>query len=146
MGVLLPTPPQPLGRYLAAHRSGQTLYLSGHGPLRLDGTRVTGKVGRDLDLEQGCHAALLAGAALLSTMRDVLGSLDSVLSIDRMFGMVNVAPGFTELSTVIDAASNLLIDVFGDAGQHARSAVGMAELPGGIAVELELVCTLGQPE
>lgn len=112
--------------------------------MRSDGSRVVGKVGRDLDLVQARQAAALACGAVLATMRSVLGTLDSVQSIDRLFGMVNVAPGFADISGVIDAASGLLLEIFGKSGQHARSAVGMAELPGGIAVELELVASIEQ--
>jgi enamine deaminase RidA (YjgF/YER057c/UK114 family) len=117
------------------------LYVGGHGPT--DGTRtVTGKVGTDLTLEQGREAARLTALSILATMRAELGNLDRVTRIVKVFGMVNVAPGFTQTPAVIDGASNVLVDIFGEAGRHTRSAVGLAELPFSIAVEIELIAEI----
>ena len=139
LGLELPEVPPPVGSYVAAVRCGSLLFLAGHGPVRADGTMVQGKVGRDLDVAAAKDAARLVGLALLSTLRRELGSLDQVSRIVKALGMVNCAPGFNRTPAVIDGCSDLLVDVFGDAGRHARSAVGMAELPFDIPVEIELI-------
>jgi enamine deaminase RidA (YjgF/YER057c/UK114 family) len=139
MGLELPASPPPVANYVPAVRSGALLFLAGHGPLRPDGSYVQGKVGRDLDGEAGKAAARLVGLALLATMRRELGTLDQVGRIVKVLGMVNCAPGFDQMPFVIDGCSDLLVEVFGEAGRHARSAVGMAELPFGIPVEIELI-------
>ncbi len=138
LGIELPPPFEPVGSYVAARRSGGTLYVSGPGPGGAGRARH-GKVGRDLDLQQAVAAARLTGLNLLAVMRAELGSLDRVTSIVKLLGMVNCAPGFNDTPAVINGCSDLLVEVFGDAGRHARSAVGMAELPFDIAVEVELV-------
>jgi enamine deaminase RidA (YjgF/YER057c/UK114 family) len=144
LGIELPPPPDPdTGRlYLLAVRSGQFLFLAGHGPLAPDGSLVVGKVGRDLDVEQAREAARLTGLQLLATLRAELGSLDRVRRFVKLLGMVNVAPGFDDTPAVMDGCSQLVLDVFGDRGLHARSAVGMAELPYGIVVEIEAIVEL----
>jgi len=139
LGIELPAGSPPVGNYLSAVRSGSLLFLAGHGPVRADGTMVQGKVGRDLDVAAAKDAARLVGLGLLATMRRELGSLDDVRRIVKVLGMVNCAPGFNQTPAVIDGCSDLLIEVFGESGRHARSAVGMAELPFDIAVEIELV-------
>src|SRR5436190_13412850 len=138
-GIELPASPAPAGNYVSAVRSGSLLFLAGHGPLRADGTMVKGKVGQDLDIEAARDAARLVGLSLLSTMRRELGSLDAVRRIVKVLGMVNCAPGFNRTPAVIDGCSDFLVEVFGEAGRHARSAVGMAELPFDIPVEIELI-------
>ncbi len=138
LGIVLPAPVTPLGSYQTAVRHGDVLYLSGHGPVN-GGELIVGKVGADLDLAAGREAARRTGLAMLATMADHLGSLDRVERIVKLFGMVNAAPGFVQLPAVIDGCSDLLVEVFGDAGRHARSAVGMAELPFGIATEIDLI-------
>lgn len=138
LGIVLPELFPPAGNYLGCARSGDLLYVGGHGPI--DGTRVvTGKVGRDLTLEQGREAARLTALSILATMHAELGDLDRVRRIVKVFGMVNVAPGFNKTPAVIDGCSDVLVDIFGDAGRHTRSAVGLAELPFDIAVEIELI-------
>jgi enamine deaminase RidA (YjgF/YER057c/UK114 family) len=117
------------------------VYVSGHGSLAGE-TIIAGKVGGDLTLEQGRAAARLTGLSILATLRNELGDLDRIARIVRVFGMVNVAPGFNQTPAVINGCSDLLVEVFGDAGRHARSAVGMAELPFDIAVEIELTARL----
>ena len=134
----------PAGSYVPAKRSGDLVFVSGQGPWSGAGL-VKGKVGRDLSLEQAREAARLTGLNVLAVLRAELGSLDAVASIVKVFGMVNCAPGFNDTPSVINGCSDLLIDVFGEAGRHARSAVGMAELPYDIAVEIELVAEVVRP-
>jgi enamine deaminase RidA (YjgF/YER057c/UK114 family) len=141
LGIELPPPFAPVGSYVAARVSRGMLYVSGQGPAGPDGM-VTGKVGNSLTLSQGVAAARLGGLNLLAVMRAELGSLDRATAIVKLLGMVNCAPGFNDTPTVINGCSDLLVEVFGDAGRHARSAVGMAELPFDIAVEIELVAEI----
>ena len=142
LGIVLPPVSPPAGSYLPCSQLGSALYVGGHGPTGGDGL-VVGKVGGDLTPEQGARAARLTGLSILATLEQHLGDLDRVGQIVKVFGMVNVAPGFTETPAVIDGCSDLLVDVFGDAGRHTRSAVGLAELPFGIAVEIELIAEIG---
>ena len=139
LGIELPEVMAPVGAFVPAVRTGNLVFLSGQGPRALAGSVVFGKVGRDLDLPAAKDAARLVGLNLLAALRQEVGSLDRVTHIVKMLGMVNCAPGFNDTPGVINGCSELLIDVFGDAGRHARSAVGMAELPFDIAVEIELV-------
>ena len=139
-GIELPEGASPAGNYVAAVRSGNLVFLAGHGPFRANGTVVTGKVGDDLDLAAAQDAARWAALNLLASLRSELGTLDRVTRIVKVLGMVNCAPGFNQTPQVIDGCSNLLVELFGDEiGRHARSAVGMSELPFGIAVEIEMV-------
>jgi len=139
LGLALPEAQQPVANYVTAVQAGELLFLSGHGPVRADGTPVLGKVGGDLDLAAGVEAARLTGLFLLATMRAELGSLDRVTRVVKLLGMVNCAPGFNDTPTVVNGCSDLLVDVFGDAGRHARSAIGVAELPFDLAIEIEAV-------
>ena len=139
LGIELPTPFSPAGAYVPAVRTGNLVFLSGAGPARADGSMVTGKVGRDLDVAEGKAAARLVGLQLLAALQVELGSLDRVARVVKVLGMVNCAPGFNRTPTVIDGCSELFIEVFGENGRGARSAVGMAELPFDIAVEIEAV-------
>ena len=141
LGLELPPPLKPVGSYVAARVAGDLLYVSGQGPAGPDGI-VTGKVGRDLTLEQAVAAARLTGLNVLAVMRAELGSLDRVTAVVKLLGMVNCAPGFNNTPAVIDGCSDLLVEVFGEAGRHARSAVGMAELPFDIPVEVELIAQI----
>jgi len=138
--VLPPVFP-PAGSYQGCVVDGDVVYVSGHGPVDGD-TLICGKVGADLSLAEGRRAARLTGLSILSTLQAELGDLDRVARILKVFGMVNVAPGFSEMPAVINGCSDLLAEVFGEAGRHARSAVGMAGLPMGIAVEIELTARL----
>src|SRR5262245_63463402 len=145
LGIELPAAPRPLGSYATATRSGNLLFLSGHGPLR-DGRVVHwGKVGRDLTIEQGQEAARLTGLNLLATARDILGSLDRVRRVVKVLGLVQCADDFTDHPEVINGFSDLMVEVFGEAGRHARSAVGMGSLPLGIAVEIEMILDVSGP-
>jgi enamine deaminase RidA (YjgF/YER057c/UK114 family) len=139
LGIVLPEVRSPAGAYVPAVRTGNLVFLSGAGPLGADGEMVIGKVGRDVDLEHAAHGARLVGLQLLAALRHEIGSLDKVTRIVKLLGMVNCAPGFNATPAVIDGCSKLLLDVFGDAGKHARSAVGQAELPFDISVEIEMV-------
>jgi len=139
LGIELPTPVTPAGLYTSAVRVGNLLFLSGAGPVFSEGGFVQGKVGGSIDLAAGRKAARLVGLQLLAVMHSELGSLDAVERIVKLLGMVNCAPGFNNTPGVIDGCSELLIDVFGEAGRSARSAVGMAELPFDIAVEIEAI-------
>lgn len=138
LGIVLPDVRTPAGAYVPAVRTGNLVFLSGAGPIG-EGEMVTGKVGADVDLERAVYAARLVGLQLLAALRWELGSLDSVTRVVKLLGMVNCAPGFNQTPAVIDGCSKLLLDVFGDAGKHARSAVGQAELPFDIAVEIEMI-------
>jgi enamine deaminase RidA (YjgF/YER057c/UK114 family) len=138
LGIELPPPMPPAGAYDSVAIVGDVLYVGGHGPVSGD-EMVRGKVGADLTLEEGRQAARLTGLSILATLQEELGDLDRIERIVKVFGMVNVAAGFDRMPAVVDGCSELLIEVFGDAGRHTRSAVGMAELPFGIAVEIELV-------
>jgi enamine deaminase RidA (YjgF/YER057c/UK114 family) len=138
LGITLPEVRPPAGAYVPAVRTGNLVFLSGAGPIG-DGTIITGKVGGAIDQERAVEAARLVGLQLLAALRWELGSLDKVTRIVKVLGMVNCAPGFNNTPAVIDGCSMLLLDVFGDAGKHARSAVGQAELPFDISVEIEMV-------
>jgi enamine deaminase RidA (YjgF/YER057c/UK114 family) len=140
MGLVLPPPPAPAGAYLESKRIGRMLYLAGHGPI--DGNNVTtGTVGKDMTTALAAAAAQLTGLSLLSTMRAAVG-LDAVEGIVSVLGFVNCVPWFTEQPSVIDGCSNLFLEVFGEAGKHTRSAIGVSSLPFGIPVEIECVALL----
>jgi enamine deaminase RidA (YjgF/YER057c/UK114 family) len=140
LGIELPAPSPPGGNYVPAMRAGDLLFLSGAGPARPDGSMVTGKVGdRGLPVDAAREAARLTGLQLLAVLKAELGDLDRVRQVVKLFGMVNCAPGFNQTPAVINGCSDLLVDVLGDAGRGARSAVGMAELPFDICVEIEAV-------
>jgi enamine deaminase RidA (YjgF/YER057c/UK114 family) len=145
LGIALPEAFPPVGSYLSSTRSGDLLFVGGHGPVDGPNT-IVGKVGTDLTLEEGREAARMTALSLLATMRADLGSLDRVEQIVKVFGMVNVGDGFLQMPAVIDGCSDLLVEVFGERGRHTRSAVGMAALPFGIAVEIELVARIAPAE
>jgi enamine deaminase RidA (YjgF/YER057c/UK114 family) len=140
LGITLPQPPKPAGNYVPGVRVGNLLYLSGHGPIQMEGkTRPKGKVGRDLSPEEAYTVAREVGINLLGSTRALLGSLDKVKRVVKVLGMVNSAEGFGEQPKVINGFSDLMVEVFGENGRHARSAVGMAELPFAIPVEIEMI-------
>jgi enamine deaminase RidA (YjgF/YER057c/UK114 family) len=142
LGLSLPPPPQAAGTYVPGVQVANLLFLSGCGPRRADGSNVTGKVGIDLDVEQAYEAARLAGLAMLARIRLVAGSLDRVARVVKVLGMVNATPDFCEQPKVINGFSDLMVEVFGEAGRGARAAVGMASLTGQMAVEIEMVIEL----
>jgi len=140
LGISLPNPKAPTGANIVrAVRSGNLLFLSGKGPTTPSGKNITGKVGADLDTNAGYDAARLVAINQLGVLRAELGDLNKVVRLVKVFGMVNATPEFTEHSQVINGFSDLMIEVFGEQGKHARAAVGMASLPGDIAVEVDLV-------
>lgn len=142
LGLTLPILPQPVGNYDIGAIDDNTLYLSGQGPLLENGELARGKVGGDVSLEDAVHHAMRTGLVLISAMRTMLGSLDYVRRISKVFGMVNGTPEFADHPTVINGCSDLFCAVFGDAGRHARSAVGMGSLPGNITVEIEAIVSI----
>ena len=143
LGLELPQAPKPIGLYKPMVVTGNLAYLSGHGPLRADGTLIQGRLGRDLTLEQGQAAARQTGLAMLSTLKSSLGSLDRVHRLIKLLGLVLSSEDFDQQPQVINGCSQLFADVFGpDRGIAARSALGTNSLPGGIAVEIEAIFEL----
>jgi enamine deaminase RidA (YjgF/YER057c/UK114 family) len=141
LGIELPAVFPPAGSYVGCVVVGDMVHVGGHGPV--DGTEVVrGKVGVDLTVDEGKRAARMTGLSILATLQAELGDLDRILRLVKVYGMVNTAPGFDQMPSVIDGCSDLFLDVFGEAGRHTRSAVGLAELPFGIAVEIELIAQL----
>lgn len=139
LGIELPTPPRPVASYVTIASSGRLAYTAGHGPVRPDGTLVKGKVGLDVGVDEARDAARLVGLGLLATIRAHLGSLDRVTRVVKVFGMVNAVPEFGDHPAVINGCSDLFVEVFGEAGRHARSAMGAGSLPGNIPVEIEAI-------
>ena len=139
LGIELPFVSDPVANYVRVVRTGNLLFLSGSGPKKEDGSYIIGKVGEDLTLKEGYKAARLTGINHLATLKSEIGDLKKVKKIVKVLGMVNCTPDFTDQPKVINGFSDLMVEVFGDKGKHARSAVGMASLPIGIAVEIELI-------
>ena len=140
LGISLPAEPVPIANYVPCVRTGNLVYLSGLGPAsRADGATPSGKVGRDLTTEEGYEAARLTGINILARMKGELGDLDRVRRVVKLLGMVNSDPDFNQQPAVVNGCSDLLAEVFGDKGRHARSAVGMASLPNDIPVEIEVI-------
>lgn len=139
LGIELPEATKPMANYVKAVRTGNLVFLAGHGPSKPDGTYITGKVGTVLTVEQGAAAARQTGIALLSTLKAELGDLNRVKRIVKVLGMVNCSENFTEQPKVINGFSDLMVEVFGEKGKHARSAVGMIALPQNISVEIEMI-------
>jgi len=135
LGIKVPLIPKPGGNYVHAVRTGSLLYLSGKGPL----DSATGKVGADVSVEQAYEHARTAGLNQLSVMRNELSSLDEVVRVVKVLGMVNATPDFEQQPAVINGCSDLFIEMFAAAGHHARTAVGMGSLPGGITAEIECI-------
>lgn len=140
LGITLPESPQPIANYVPAVRTGNLLFVAGLGPAaRPDGTTPNGKIGKDLTQEEGYEAARLVGVNLLARLKSSLGDLDRVSRIVKLLSMVNCAPEFTQQPAVANGCSDLLVEVFGERGRHARSAVGMSSLPNDIPVEIEMI-------
>ncbi len=137
--ITLPEPARPLGSYVTAVRTGDLLFTAGHLPASLDGRQWQGKVGSDFTVDKGAEAARLTGLNLLATVRDAVGSLDNVVRVVKLTGFVNSAPGFNQQPSVINGCSDLFAEVFGKAGIHARSAVGVGDLPLDTPVEIEAI-------
>jgi len=139
LGIQLHTPDPPVANYVHAVRTGNLVFLAGHGPRKPEGGMVTGKVGREVGLEQAKEAARLVAINLLSSLKAEIGDLNKVKRIVKVLGMVNADPSFTSHPQVMNGCSDLLVSLFGDRGKHARSAVGMGSLPSNISVEIEMV-------
>ena len=137
LGIVLPALPKPVANYLPYRLAGNILYLAGQGPLDDSGKQMTGKLGAEISIEEGYRRARRVGLGLLAAMRDALGSLDRVDYIVKLLGMVNAVPTFNDSPKVINGCSDLFVEVFGEAGRHARSAVGHVMLPNQISVEIE---------
>ncbi len=137
--IVLPEAPHPAANYVNAVRTGNLIFLAGKGPTHPDGTNITGKLGSDLTIEQGYEAARLTGINQLAVLKSELGDLSKVKRIVKVLGMINSAPDFTDHSKVMNGFSDLMVEVFGEKGKHARASVGMCSLPYNIAVEVEMV-------
>jgi enamine deaminase RidA (YjgF/YER057c/UK114 family) len=142
MGIELPAPGKPVANYVPAVRAGNLVFLSGHGPVLENGNLIAGKVGADLSLEEGYNAARQVALILLASLKSEIGDLDKVHRVVKLLGMVNCTPDFVDQPKVINGASDLLVEIFGDKGRHARSAVGMNALPSNIAVEIEMIAEI----
>ena len=136
MGLELPKIPKPVANYVPAVRTGNLLFVSGHGPQK---DIAIGKVGKELTLEEGYEAARSTALCLLSTIKNTIGDLDKVKRVAKLIGFVNCSEDFTDQPKVVNGASDLFAEVFGERGKHARAAVGMYQLPGGIPVEIEAI-------
>jgi enamine deaminase RidA (YjgF/YER057c/UK114 family) len=140
LNIELPPAPKAIGNYIAGVQVGKLWFMSGCGPHRHDGRVISGKLGVDLDIEQGYAAARIVGLNMLANIRSVIGSLDRMERVVKVLGMVNVAPHFDQMPKVINGFSDLFVEILGpERGRAARSAVGMAALPNQIAVEVEMV-------
>ena len=140
LGITLPAPTAPVANYVKYVRSGNLVFLSGHGPdLTAKGSYITGKLGKDLTIDEGYTAARVTGISLLATLKAAIGDLSKVKRIVKVLGMVNSTENFIDQPKVINGFSDLMVAVFGEKGKHARSAVGMISLPMNIAVEIEMV-------
>lgn len=139
LGIVLPTLTAPAANYVNAVRTGNLLFLAGKGPYQPDGRPHTGIVGQDVDVEAAYHHARLTGLHLIATLRAELGDLDRVVRIVKVLGMVNAVPGFTQQPEIINGCSDLFVEVFGERGRHARSAIGVGSLPRNITVEIEAI-------
>lgn len=138
-GIVLTPPTSPVANYVNAVRVGNLLYLAGKGPQKADNTYITGKVGKDLTIEQGYEAARLTAIAHLAVLKNELGSLNKVKRIVKVLGMVNCNEDFKDQPKVINGYSDMMVEIFGEKGKHARSAVGMVALPFNMAVEVEVI-------
>jgi enamine deaminase RidA (YjgF/YER057c/UK114 family) len=139
LGIVLSPPSKPVANYVKAVRVGNLLFLSGHGPTKADGSNITGKVGKDLTVEQGYEAAKLTAEGLISTLKAELGDLNKVKRVVKVNGWVNCYPDFADQPKVINGCSDLMVALFGEKGRHARAAMGAVALPSNIAVEIEMV-------
>jgi enamine deaminase RidA (YjgF/YER057c/UK114 family) len=139
LGIALPKATAPAANYVNAVLTGNLLFLSGKGPYKPDGTLHTGIVGQDVTVEDAYQHARLTGLHLISTMQAELGDLDRVTRVVKVLGMVNAVPGFTQQPEIINGCADLFVEVFGDRGRHARSAVGFGSLPRNITVEIEAI-------
>jgi enamine deaminase RidA (YjgF/YER057c/UK114 family) len=139
LGIVLPSPPQPVANYVNGVRTGNLIFLAGKGPKRADGSELHGKLGADVTIEEGYEGARLTAINQLAVLKAMLGNLNKVKRLVKVLGMVNSDPNFVDQPKVINGFSDLMVEVFGERGKHARAAVGLASLPRGQAVEIELI-------
>jgi enamine deaminase RidA (YjgF/YER057c/UK114 family) len=139
LGLVLPEVPVPVANYVPYRWAGNLLYLSGQGPKRPDGSYRPGRIGRDATIEEAYEDARLTGLNLLAVAKSALGELSRIEAVVKLLGMVNAEPDFSDHPKVINGCSDLLVEVLGDAGRHARSAVGMGSLPNRMTVEIEAI-------
>jgi len=139
LGITLPEPPSPVANYVNGVRTGNLIFLAGKGPKAADGTELHGKLGAGVSIEEGYQGARLTAINQIAVLKDMLGDLDRVVRIVKVLGMVNSDPDFVDHPAVINGFSDLIVEVFGERGRHARAAVGMASLPRGQAVEIEMI-------
>jgi enamine deaminase RidA (YjgF/YER057c/UK114 family) len=139
MGLALPPAPAPLANYVPFRLAGNLLFLSGQGPRRPDGSMSAGRLGRTMSVEEGYAEARITGLNLLAVAKAAVGELSRIEAVVKLLGMVNAEPDFGDHPKVINGCSDLFVAVLGDAGRHARSAVGMGSLPNGIPVEIEAI-------
>ncbi|MFN0043989.1 MAG: RidA family protein [Alphaproteobacteria bacterium] len=138
LGIVLPTPPNPAGNYVPAVRAGNVLFVSAQGPIVDGKPAYQGKIGRDISVEDGNAAARLAGLNVLARVRQALdGDLDRVTGIFKVVGFMNILPGFTQMPRVLDGASDILVQAFGDRAKHARAAIGIQALPQNLAIAVD---------
>jgi enamine deaminase RidA (YjgF/YER057c/UK114 family) len=139
LGIDVSKPARPIANYVPAVRAGNLVFVSGQGPVKIDGSgMVSGKVGSEVSVEEAYEAARLCGIRLIAALKSVVGDLNKVTRVVKLLGMVNAAPDFRDHPKVINGCSDLLVEVFGERGKHARSAVGMGSLPDQISVEIEM--------
>ena len=139
LGLSLPQPAKPVANYVPAVKIGNLIFVSGHGPYNDGETKTSGKVGRELTIEEGYQVARNVALNCLASVKDAVGDLDKVKRIVKLLGMVNCTEDFKDAPKVINGCSDLLVTIFGEAGKHARSAVGMQALPNQIPVEVEMI-------
>lgn len=144
LGIDISSPPTPVANYVPAVRTGNLVYVSGQGPRKPGGGMVTGKVGSAVSIDEAYEAARLCCISMLAALKSEVGDLNRVRRIVKLLGMVNAAPDFTDHPKVINGCSDLLVEVFGERGKHARSAVGMGSLPNQISVEIEMIAEVDQ--
>ncbi len=137
--ITLPEPPAPVANYVNSVRTGNLIFLAGKGPRRPDGSEITGKLGLDVSIEEGYEAARLTAINQLAVLKEMLGDLNKVKRIVKVLGLVNSDPSFIDQPKVINGFSDLMVEVFGEKGKHARAAIGVTSLPRGQAVEIELI-------
>ena len=143
LGITLPESPSPLANYVPVVKTGNLIYLSGVGPTdKPDGTSYTGKLGRELSIDEGYDAARLTAVNLIARLDGFLDNLDQIKKIVKVLSMVNATPEFLDPPAVTNGCSDLLVEVFGEKGRHARSAIGVATLPGGMPIEIELIAEI----
>ncbi len=139
LGIVLPEPPKPVANYVNGVQTGNLIFLAGKGPKAADGSELHGKLGADLTIEQGYEGARLTAINQMAVLKDMLGNLNRVKRVVKVLGMVNSDPNFNDQPAVINGFSDLIVEVFGERGKHARAAVGMVSLPRGQAVEIEMI-------